>query len=184
MKCINSLSAPVPYKTYLMKTFLLTTSLILLFSVSVFSQETELPQPPTQNASNVYAEFFGPALIYSINYDGRFNKKDHGLGFRIGAGGFYADGDGYYMIPFGLNYLLGANGHYFEMGAGASVGDNNNFFEPDSDLEEFSALGYLTLGYRRQAFKKRGFVFRGAFNPVFGKDFFIPYVAVAVGFRF
>ncbi len=185
MKSTLFLSGPVPYKTKKKKIRFFAAIIVSLFAtLTVFSQESDLPQPPTRNASNIYGEFFGPGLIYSINYDGRFGKTDRGLGFRIGAGGLYADGEGYYMIPFGLNYLLGGNGNYFELGGGASVGHNNGIFGTGSEFDNISALGYMTFGYRRQAFKKRGVVFRGAFNPIFGNDFFIPYVAVAVGFRF
>lgn len=159
---------------------------ILLIGVLPFAlraQEREPPQPPTGNASNLYAEFLGPGIFYSINYDARFSKSERGLGFRIGAGGLYADGDGYWVVPFGLNYLLGANGNYFELGGGAAVGNVTDIFGED-DRDNTSALGYMSFGYRRQAFRRKGILFRAAFTPLFGNDFFIPYASVGVGFRF
>ena len=158
-------------------------TLIVSFTFTADAQEREDPQPPTGNASNVSAEFMGPGIIYSINYDGRFKKSDRGLGFRVGAGGFYADGDGYYVVPFGINYLLGSNGNYFEMGGGATIGYMTDVFTA-TVTDATTALGYLTFGYRKQAFRRKGILFRAAFTPLFGSDFFIPYASVAVGFRF
>ncbi len=162
---------------------LLCLILGLFIGDSLSAQEREPPQPPTSNASNLYAEFLGPGIFYSINYDARFSKSERGLGFRIGAGGLYADGDGYWVVPFGLNYLLGANGNYFELGGGAAIGNVTDIFS-SSDQENTSALGYMSFGYRRQAFRKKGVLFRAAFTPLFGNDFFIPYASVGVGFRF
>lgn len=163
--------------------------LLFLFSVSCIltlkaQEEREEPQPPTANASNVYAEFGGAGVIYSINYDGRFGKTDRGLGFRIGAGGFYADGEGYYMIPVGLNYLIGSNGKYFELGGGAAFGNFNEAFSADPDLNKSKVVGHLVFAFRKQAFRHRGVIFRAGFTPIFSSTFFIPSACVAIGFRF
>src|SRR6218665_2902340 len=93
----------------------------LLFSTVSFAQ---------QAAKSVYGELGGPGIA-SINYDMRFQKKDNGLGFRVGIGGFsvrseYSDGSSerlsLFTVPLGLNYLIGNDGrHYFEVGAGATI---------------------------------------------------------------
>lgn len=155
----------------------------LLAGRSANAQEREAPQPPTANASNIHIEFFGPGYIYSINYDGRFGKKDRGLGFRIGAGGAYADGEGFFAVPVGLNYLLGSNGNYFEMGAGTTITNLNDVID-FSDNRETNVNGFLSFGYRRQAFRKKGVLFRASFTPIFGDGFFIPFAGVGIGFRF
>lgn len=65
-------------------------------------------------------EFLGNSNHISINYDVRYNPKTNGgLGYRVGLGGTYD----YYpssatiSIPAGLNYLLGKNKNYLELGA-------------------------------------------------------------------
>jgi len=77
-------------------------------------------------AKSVFFELGGPGLA-SVNYDMRFNKKEDGLGFRAGLGGFTLNDDFYnesttvLFFPVGLNYLIGKDGkNYFEIGGGAT----------------------------------------------------------------
>ena len=132
-------------------------------------------------AKSIYAELGGPSLA-GINFDMRFNKKEDGLGGRVGIGGFQIDGDGATFIPIGLNYLIGKDQkNYFEVGAGATfVNVSNN----SVDGEFGSTFGHISLGYRYQP-AKGGFLFRAAITPVFGKGFFIPYYAgISFGYKF
>ena len=55
--------------------------LISLFYTQGYSQKYSL------HASQWQLEAFGPASLFSINYDTRFGKKEKGLGFRFGLGG-------------------------------------------------------------------------------------------------
>ena len=146
-------------------------------------------------AKSVYAEL-GGAGIASINYDMRLQKKEGGLGFRVGVGGFSIkydnfNGDthksGILTVPMELNYLLGKDErHYFEVGAGATIvsvtnKSTNGSFQDDKFSSTF---GHLYLGYRLQP-KEGGFLFRAGITPIFGKGYFIPYYAgISFGYKF
>ena len=106
-----------------------------LFLVIFFLQEDlhaqgkERGTEVSANASQIYFELGGPGIIYSFNYDGRFGGYENGIGFRVGVGGAYWNGDGYVALPVQLNYLLGTNGKYLEIGAGATYAPGLNFSE-------------------------------------------------------
>ena len=139
-----------------------------------------------KSAMAAYAEIGGPGLA-SANFDMRFAKKEDGLGWRVGVGGFtindgFGDNTSIFTIPVGINYLLGKDEkNYFEIGAGFTYisakgntgGGNFN-----------SSFGNLTLGYRH-APAAGGFFFKAEITPVFGKGFFIPYYAgLGFGYKF
>lgn len=157
----------------------------LMFMGSVKAQEA---------AKSVFFELGGPGLA-SVNYDMRFNKTQDGLGFRVGVGGFsvrsdFSDGSrdrtSLITVPVGINYLIGKDTkHYFEVGAGATYinAKYTSDFEDDNDAFRES-FGHLTFGYRLQP-QTKGFTFRAAITPVFGKGFFIPYYAgISFGYKF
>ncbi len=140
-------------------------------------------------AKSIYFELGGPGIA-SINYDMRVQKKEDGLGFRVGVGGFKLDYTSALFVPVGLNYLLGKDSrNYFEIGGGVTfVSLKDNYFYsptyPNEDAEFESTFGHLFFGYRLQP-KNGGFLFRAGLNPVFGKGYFIPYYAgVSFGYKF
>ena len=157
-----------------MKTLLKTSIIMLLFSTNVKAQTA---------AKAVYVEIGGPGLA-SVNYDMRFQKKEDGLGFRVGLGGFSLDGESTVFVPFGLTYLLGKDErNYFELGGGVtyvSVSEN-----PEVTSGNFSStFGHLYFGYRIQP-KNGGFLFRAGIVPVFYKNGFMPYWAgISFGYKF
>ena len=166
------------------KTFIL----LLIFMVTV-------PSLFAQKATKAAYVELGGAGIASINYDMRIMKKNDGLGFRVGIGGFSIN-DGSYkttalFVPVGLNYLLGKdNKHFFELGAGAtfvSLKEKNTFNDPyyQNTNDKFnSTFGHLYLGYRVQP-EDGGFLFRAGLTPIFGKGYFVPYWAgVSFGYAF
>ena len=166
------------------KTFIL----VLIFMVTV-------PSLFAQKATKAAYVELGGAGIASINYDMRIMKKNDGLGFRVGIGGFSIN-DGSYkttalFVPVGLNYLLGKdNKHFFELGAGAtfvSLKEKNTFNDPyyQNTNDRFnSTFGHLYLGYRVQP-EDGGFLFRAGLTPIFGKGYFVPYWAgVSFGYAF
>src|SRR4051812_24673565 len=79
---------------------LLPVFICILFATEVRAQ---------QAAKTIYFELGGPGIA-SFNYDMRLMKKQDGLGFRIGIGGFKIDDIGAVFVPAGLNYLLGKDG--------------------------------------------------------------------------
>lgn len=150
--------------------------LFFLFSV-LFVLRTS-----AQSAKSVYAELGGPGIA-SFNFDARFNKKEDGLGGRIGIGGFSVDHSGIVVFPIGLNYLMSKDQkNYFELGAGYTpiIGTGNL----NGDGTFSSSFGSLWFGYRLQPLKG-GFSFRAGMCPVFGNGFFVPYYfGLSFGYKF
>jgi len=144
------------------------------------------------NAKSIFVEIGGPGLA-SLNYDMRFKKKEDGLGFRVGIGGFtiredYGYGSertGLLTIPVAINYLLGKdNKNYFEIGLGATYikQSNKSTFYEDSQFS--SSFGHLHFGYRLQPLNG-GFTFRAGITPIFNSYGFVPYYAsVSFGYKF
>lgn len=138
-------------------------------------------KPPSRNASQINIEFGGPGILYSINYDGRLSGKDKGIGIRLGFGAAAAGGSSYVALPFGLNYLFGSGGNYLEVGGGATFITGQ---EVDISGNETGTFGWVSLGYRRQAYHKKGITWRLAFTPIFGSGYFIPWAGGSIGYRF
>ncbi|HUC83071.1 MAG TPA: hypothetical protein VMR70_19335, partial [Flavisolibacter sp.] len=117
-------------------------------------------------AKSVYAELLGPGLA-SINFDTRFQKKEDGIGGRVGIGYFSIDEESLLTVPVGLNYLLSKNQrNYFEIGAGVTyVRYSSTYFVDPADKEIFDgSFGHLHFGYRLQP-KEGGFLFRAGITP-------------------
>ncbi len=165
----------------------LTIIFVLGISVSALSQGYNSDLPRTKSRS-VYFEILGNGLTYSLNYDQRFQNRLDGLGFKAGVSYLAIDGTSVSSIPFGLNYLLGKNGKYFELGLGATVltgSDRTDVFPGDNERTRGSALiGNMILGYRSEPVKG-GFLFRASVTPLFGYGVFWPlYGGLSVGYAF
>ncbi|MFZ6024335.1 MAG: hypothetical protein ACOYVG_07740 [Bacteroidota bacterium] len=160
--------------------FLFILSLLSITSPGLFAQQkdTDLSGPP---AKTIFGEMGGPGL-FSANYDQRF-KGQKGWGFRVGMGGIGFITSGVFAIPVGFNHLSGKDGHYLELGAGASaitVTDGGNFFENSSS----TVFGYLNFGYRYQP-EKKGFTARVFVSPLItGAGVFPFYGGISAGFKF
>lgn len=158
---------------------------MLVFSSGLFAQQmgstpnlgsgmqsTERLSPK----QNIFVELGGQGLLLTFNYDTRFSKRSDGIGGRAGIG-YIKLGDiaSTVTIPIGINYLLGRNGKYFEMGIGTTfVG--NTFL---NDGSGFEAVGTMSFAYRVQP-EDGGFNFRIGITPIFGAQgggYFMPYYA-------
>jgi len=122
----------------------------------------------SQSAQSVYFELGGPGIA-SFNYDLRFSGRQGGLGGRIGFGSS-VDGNSVFFLPLGINYLIGKEKHFFEIGAGVTpvFGDE---YPADSAISEL--FGQLLFGYRFQPIND-GFTFRAFVCPVFNSNDFVP----------
>lgn len=161
--------------------------LIAFCSVKVVAQEVS---STSQRAQNIFIELGGQGLTLTANYDTRFTNKRDGLGGRIGVGHIASDGSSLTTVPLSLNYLLGKERRYFEIGLGAtyisSTLDGSFFdFDDNNDDEQGSELiGTMSFAYRLQPMDS-GFSFRAGITPVFGKSFFIPYYGgISLGYTF
>lgn len=136
-----------------------------------------------QSRNAIFAELGGQGLTFTFNYDFRFQKSPGGLGARVGAGYFRIDNSSITTIPLSLNYLLGKNGKYLELGLGATYG-NAELFKSESGS---GWIGTMCFGYRLQPVDS-GFLFRIGLTPVFsteGGGYFVPYFGgISVGYTF
>ncbi|MFI5156442.1 MAG: hypothetical protein ACHQEM_09665 [Chitinophagales bacterium] len=178
-----------------MKRLLISGSLLLVtlfLRTDLWAQGKERGTEVSANASQIFFELGGPGIIYSFNYDGRFGGYENGIGFRVGIGGAYWNGDGYIALPVQLNYLLGTNGKYFEIGAGVTYAPGLNLFgtdnNPDIPGNQYTnTYGTFTMGFRKQPLGKKGFTWRAAFSPIIGFSAggsFLPFVGFSWGYRF
>jgi len=151
----------------------------------------------------LYAEFAGPGVILSLNFDSRFKAGEQfGFGYRIGVGfgvtnfadyineDYYWNDEpteyrSYYSIPVGLNYILGKpnSPHSFEVGAGATFLTRKVSLYYYDVKTPGHVIGHLSLMYRRVT--DGGFLFRAGFTPIIGTsgDLF-PMPAVGIGYSF
>lgn len=158
-------------------------AVLIICTVAANAQGVEKKMGTSASASQIYFEAGGSAVIYSLNFDSRFKKQENGLGFRIGLGGAGGSGSGYFAIPAQINYLLGENGKYLELGAGGTyinVHGNDFLFDDQATM-----VANLVVGFRSQPFAKKGLTWRIAFTPFIGGGAgFQPYAGASIGFRF
>ncbi|GAB3646148.1 hypothetical protein GCM10028791_05620 [Echinicola sediminis] len=163
------------------------SKLIILHVIGLFlilntgmAQERMSPR-----SENIYVELGGPGL-FSFNYDTRFVGRTDGIGGRAGIGYMGIDGSNVLSIPLGLNYLLGKDDKFFELGINAT------YFSASVDLDwgddgsdsASSVIGSLIFGYRKQP-ADGGFLFKAGLSPYFNSNFFYPFVPyISFGYAF
>lgn len=162
-------------------------SMAVTFAQDAGSRKLSVYEPGNR-AQSVYFELLGPGLTYSFNYDTRFQNTLNGLGGRAGLGYISVEGNSVVSVPVMLNYLLGKEGKYFEMGLGATyIGFNSAESASDNEvlfIDDSQVFGTMVFGYRRQPVDG-GFLFRAGLSPVFGSGNFIPYYGyIAFGYAF
>ncbi|SFC68580.1 hypothetical protein SAMN05421747_11930 [Parapedobacter composti] len=165
--------------------------LALLSCIGVAQERKPDTYEAGDRAQSFYVELGGPGFI-SANYDFRFQQTRNSWGARAGIGYFAVEGERFLTVPVQLNYLLGKNGNYFEMGAGASYVNNsytqlywdaNDEWRRDRQANS-QIMGSLTFGYRKQPIDG-GFNFRAGLSPIFYKENFIPYLPyLSFGYSF
>lgn len=169
---------------------ILILAIILLAGNHLFAQNVVVVKTDSldkKRAQSAYIELFGPGIIFSGNYDTRFSNHQDGIGGRIGIGGLGSDGSSIFTVPVQINYLVGKQNKFFEVGFGFTYynyrGTSFNFFD-NSRVNENKVIGTMTFGYRYQP-KEGGFNFRAAINPFFdGNSFFPWWFGISVGYSF
>lgn len=126
----------------------------------------------------VYAELGGPGFL-SANYDARLLRSNKGLGFRVGVGTVFDSYTAGITIPVGINYLVGKEKNFLELGLGASYVHlpSVNQDQPFNFPKESFIAPYGWIGYRYQPIQK-GFTFRAGVCPFF-RDLNIPKVVLS-----
>lgn len=105
-----------------MKKFLIVVlTITLLYNLDTNAQRREFNNSGSNSFEGTknafYVELLGNGLIFSANYDVRLINK---FGARLGVGYVGGTEAGVLTIPVMGNILLGKNGKYFEIGAGAT----------------------------------------------------------------
>jgi len=152
----------------------------------VSAQRVPLPNP--QQA--VFIEILGQGGLLTFNYDRRFTKSADGPGFRAGIGYINIGKFEGYTLPLSLNYLLGKDSKYFEIGIGMTYGKIGLL---DAYDEQARLVSTMFLGFRYQE-EEGGFNLRVGLSPLLGnlknegedpEVFFAPYYAgISVGYTF
>lgn len=175
--------------------------LVLFFPLEVLAQYS----PPTRS---VFVELGGPGLVYSFNYDFRFDKdRLDSWGMRVGAGGYSRidtwsggrDGNSLFTVPVQVTKLFGRSVHFFEVGGGATFiyyrnrysgwGNSGSQVRKDFDFilnsgDTPALMGTLNFGYRKIPVDG-GFTFRANLIPVFNQNGFWPiWAGVGFGYAF
>ena len=133
-----------------------------------------------QSKNAFYVELLGNGLIFSANYDFRFNNTSS-WGARAGLGyiGSVEGDGGVVTVPLMINNLLGKDGKYFEVGAGITILGGTGDFVDDLDSE---VIGTMSFKYRRQP-EDGGFMWHVGLTPVLAEGVFIPYwVGIGIGY--
>lgn len=143
-----------------------------------------------------YFEFAGQGLLYSINYEYRFNKH---LSLRAGFTTWRINtldiliiqikNFRYTSLPVMLDYLIGKRDNYFEIGMGVmlsylAISDASIFYMGNTGYRKGTELfGTATLGYRYQR-DDGGFIFRAGIMPIFINSGFVVNIGLSLGYGF
>ena len=143
--------------------------LLLLFSLLAFCNLQ------AQTKQQVYVELLGASTTVGVHYDSRFGKNSH-WGFRAGLAFTSTDNEDFIdsgplktrgvTLPVGINYLIGKNKHFAELGLGVSFGSYQWTFRKEEKLFKKNITGsflFLDMGYRYQPTK--GVSVRLGLNP-------------------
>lgn len=152
-----------------------------------------------------YFEVGGAGLIYTFNYDFRFDKTQmDSWGMKVGAGGYWINDSGFFSVPLEINKLFGKGPHYFEIGAGVTFmafksdyyewtcNENGCFSTLYPQRTEIvlpingspNAMGTMNIGYRRIPVDG-GISWKINLTPLFNSNGFWPLFAGAgIGYAF
>lgn len=173
----------------------LFTCACVLYSFLSFAQEgnSKVGEPGRQS---FFAELGGPGILFSANYDTRFNKSKTGLGARVGLGfvsgyiiennaGFYDDPVSVVTFPVQLNYIFGKPNsvNAFEVGAGVTIAGRKLDIFDFYDNNSAAVFGTASFMYRRMP-KDGGFSWRAGFTPLIANGYIQPFGAFSVGYNF
>jgi hypothetical protein len=98
-------------------------------------------------------------IVFSLNYDQRFSKTNHGFGGRVGLGFIPSvthESTTGVVLPIAVNYLT-KGPHCFEAGAGVTIGFTNR--------QGNEIVFVPSAGYRYQP-NRQGFTFRLFVSPL------------------
>jgi hypothetical protein len=171
--------------------FLIVVSSLIFNNITVAQSVTtsKADTAKTRRPENVYFESGSAGLFFSLNYDTRFTNERNGLGGRLGIGTWKSAGTTFVTVPFQLNYLIGRQSNFLELGAGATLLALNGTYYGNPLIGNHvtsvstTVLPTTTIGYRHQPYH-HGVDFGVSVNPMLLDGTFIPYFGVSVGYTF
>jgi hypothetical protein len=132
-----------------------------------------------ESQQSIFFEIAGPSGIYAFNYEKRFGANPGSFGVRAGIGylpltkvGGNQESFTFITVPVGVNYLLGGNEKYLELGLGATyaTAETDQVINTSgNDTVTGTTFWFNTVvGFRYQS-DDGGFQFRIGASPLFGK---------------
>jgi hypothetical protein len=165
----------------------------LLHRPNIKSTSTDISQ------QSLFLEVAGPSGITAINYEKRFGANPYSFGLRVGLGllpvnrntainGQVTNNSFIFVsVPVGVNYLIGGNQKYLELGVSATYATARldqvlNFNDNDNQTSvQANTFFNPTIGYRYQP-DEGGFQFRIGYAPLFGKANYIGDCYISFGY--
>lgn len=172
-------------------------AILIVCVITGFAGFAQDDESHTVTNKSFYAELGGPGILFSANYDSRFNKTPFGFGGRIGLGFVSADETDYsngnynyrrttaLTLPVQLNYIFGKTNsvNAFEVGAGFTYVSKQldifNYYEKKGT----NLYGTAAFMYRRVPMNG-GFSWRIGFTPLIGNGNVQASAAVSIGYNF
>ena len=163
-----------------------------LFLLLPLFYSNSLQAQTNKSAKSIYLEAGGAGLSYSFNYDFRL-KGESGLGFRAGVSYVSREDDiKMYSVPWQVNYLMGKQTNFFELGVGVTYFYLDDYlYYGNSGESEFllpvktkgDAMFTMTFGFRHQP--KQGIMYRLAITPIANRSGFWPaFAGLSFGYSF
>lgn len=179
------------------KIIIITTLFAFNLLANIAHSQTSLPLPKTVYNKTFIAELGGAGVLFSANFDSRFNAQDRlGFGYRLGLGFTTVDERNSSSfsyrtvsvptIPFGINYLFGKpnSPNIFEVGAGATILTKKQSILNYNEYNAGNFLGHFEFQYRRQPVEG-GFAWRIGFTPIINPDGdIVPFAGIGLGYSF
>jgi len=166
---------------------------ILLYFIAFCSSSLHAQtKSAVQSSKSIFLEAGGAGLSYSFNYDFRL-KGESGLGFRAGVSYISrVDDIKMYSVPCQVNYLMGKQTNFFELGVGVTYFYLDDYlYYGNSGESEFllpvktkgDAMFTMTFGFRHQP--KQGIMYRLAITPIANRSGFWPaFAGLSFGYSF
>jgi len=113
----------------------------------------------------------------------RFKNEPTGLGGRLGIGDIGGTDASVITVPVMVNYLLGKEGKYFEIGGGITyITGSVDVGSFGDDSSGSTVAGTFSFMYRKQPIDG-GFMWKVGFTPILAEGSFVPWwPGIAIGY--
>lgn len=150
---------------------IITTAIIILVTMTVFSQEKVNLPIEFQHKNSIQLELFGHGLFYSLNYERiLINGENYKTTAQAGFAWYPPATDvREFWLPFSINELISFNQHHIEFGLGTAFTNEEMQGLTGETTRDWSTFLTGRAGYRYQKPDGR-FIFRIGFTPLYELD--------------